>query len=108
MPAALRRMEEFIRSHLDGALAVGDLAAIAESSIPSVHRLFRRFLNTAPHQFIAHLRAEEAKRLLRTTALPVSRIGAQVGFEDPFHFSRFFKGKTGFSPSVYRRRIPIF
>jgi len=108
MPAALRRMQEFIRLHLDGELTVGGLATIGECSIPSVHRLFRRFLNTAPHQFVAQRRAEEAKRLLRTTVLPVSRIGAQVGFEDPFHFSRFFKRQTGFSPSVYRRRVPIF
>jgi AraC-like DNA-binding protein len=75
--------------------------------VASVHRLFRRFLNTTPRHYIARLRTEEAKRLLRTTSLSIAEVGARVGYEDPFHFSRFFKHQTGFPPSVYRRRASI-
>ncbi|MBP5270973.1 MAG: AraC family transcriptional regulator, partial [Clostridia bacterium] len=33
----------------------------------------------------------------------VQRIAAQVGYEDEFYFSRWFKKKTGLSPLYYRK-----
>ena len=45
----------------------------------------------------------EAKALLQTTALPMSRIADQLHFADQFAFSRFFKQRTGFSPTAYKR-----
>jgi transcriptional regulator GlxA family with amidase domain len=48
------------------------------------------------------LRAQRSAFLLRTTTLAVREVAAQVGFEDPFHFSRFFKRQMGVSPREYR------
>ncbi|WP_411033635.1 helix-turn-helix domain-containing protein [Shinella sp. BYT-45] len=46
----------------------------------------------------------EAKRLLRFTIRPVEDIGWEIGFEDPAYFSRFFRKRTGLSPTEWRRR----
>jgi AraC family transcriptional activator of pobA len=46
----------------------------------------------------------EAKRLLRFTIRPVEDIGREIGFEDPAYFSRFFRKRTGVSPTDWRRR----
>lgn len=46
---------------------------------------------------------EKAKFLLLGTQEPVSQIAYMLGFEYPGHFSKFFKKKTGMSPSIYRR-----
>jgi len=43
-----------------------------------------------------------AKKLLKNTGLSVKDIAEQVGFPDPFHFSKSFKALTGISPSQYR------
>jgi transcriptional regulator GlxA family with amidase domain len=43
-----------------------------------------------------------AMQLLRDTALPVKNITEQVGFIDPFHFSKRFKLFSGYSPAQYR------
>jgi AraC family transcriptional regulator, transcriptional activator of pobA len=45
---------------------------------------------------------EKAKESLSTTALTVSEIAYQLGFEHPQSFSKFFKNKTDCSPLEYR------
>lgn len=44
----------------------------------------------------------EAKRLLIHTDLSIKEIGYRIGFEEPLHFSSFFKKKAGSSPSAFR------
>lgn len=46
----------------------------------------------------------EAKRLLRFTIRPMEDIGREIGFEDPAYFSRFFRKRTGLSPTDWRRQ----
>lgn len=52
--------------------------------------------------FIAHHILSHAKELLSDLSLSVSQVGAQLGFEYPQHFIRFFKRHTGKTPSQYR------
>lgn len=44
----------------------------------------------------------EAKRLLLHTDLSVKEVGYRIGFEEPLHFSSFFKKQVGVSPSKFR------
>jgi AraC family transcriptional activator of pobA len=37
-------------------------------------------------------------------AAPVSRIGFELGFDDPAYFCRFFKRHAGCGPRAYRER----
>lgn len=46
----------------------------------------------------------EAKRLLLFSKTGASEIGFVLGFDDPAHFARFFRRKTGLSPTSWRRR----
>lgn len=52
--------------------------------------------------FIAHHILSHAKELLCDLSLSVSQVGAQLGFEYPQHFIRFFKRHTGKTPLQYR------
>jgi AraC-like DNA-binding protein len=40
---------------------------------------------------------------LRNSGALVKQVAEQVGFVDPFHFSRVFRNVLGVSPSVFRR-----
>lgn len=44
----------------------------------------------------------EAKRLLLHTDLTIKEVAYKIGFEEPLHFSGFFKKKAGVSPSKFR------
>ena len=45
----------------------------------------------------------EACRRLIYVAAPAANLSAELGFEDPAYFSRFFKRRTGMSPHKYRQ-----
>ena len=44
----------------------------------------------------------EAKRLLLHTDLSIKEIAYETGFQEPLHFSGFFKKQTGYSPTLFR------
>jgi AraC-like DNA-binding protein len=55
--------------------------------------------------YIQQLRVQRAKYLLSNNDRNVKDIAEEVGFEDPFYFSRVFKKIEGISPSQYRTRL---
>ncbi|KOF14366.1 transcriptional regulator [Ensifer adhaerens] len=46
----------------------------------------------------------EAKRLLAHTSLPIVEIAEKLGFQEPTHFSKFFKREAGCTPKQFRTR----
>jgi AraC-like DNA-binding protein len=61
-------------------------------------RLFRRFARESPYHRILQLKMSHAAARLREPGALVKQIAAELGFDDPFHFSRAFKGVFGLSP----------
>jgi AraC family transcriptional activator of pobA len=47
----------------------------------------------------------EAARLLRFTEKSVGEVAFEVGYDDPFYFSRAFKRRFGDAPQAYRDRV---
>ena len=66
-------------------------------------RLFRRYDNQTPYQYLLRLKMNHAaERLQQPTAL-VKQVAEESGFTDPFHFSRVFTSVFGLSPTSFRR-----
>jgi AraC-like DNA-binding protein len=66
-------------------------------------RLFRRYAHQSPYQLLMRLKMNLAAEKLQNTEVLVKQISAQLGFLDPFHFSRVFKRIFGLSPEEFRR-----
>ncbi len=66
-------------------------------------RLFRRYAHQTPYQFLMRLKMNLAAERLQNPKLLVKQAAAQLGFNDPFHFSRAFKKVFGLSPEEFRR-----
>lgn len=45
-----------------------------------------------------------AAELLKLTSLPIAQVGRAVGYANPLHFSRAFKGYHGTALREWRRR----
>jgi AraC-like DNA-binding protein len=101
----LERARRYVSLHLDEQLDLSRLAGVAGCSRATLARLFHHEMRTSPAAWIARMRVERARELLRSTAQPVHEIAQSVGIADPFYFSRFFSRQTGMSPRRYRATV---
>lgn len=102
--ADIDRITAWMREHLERPVELAELAA-ATSDLSVFHfaRRFRAATGVAPIQYFIHLRMEHACRLLDMSDAPVHRIARQLGYDDPYYFSRLFRKVIGVSPSEYRQ-----
>lgn len=99
------RAKDFIERRF---LETSTLEAIAKScgiDAPYLCRLFARFHDETPYQFLTRLRMEHASRLLLESDASVKSVAAALGFKDPFHFSRVFKSVHQVPPSRFRQSM---
>ena len=66
-------------------------------------KIFKSELGISINNYINKCRVEKAKELLLTTDLNISRIAAQVGFNNISYFSTVFRKEVGFSPYNYKK-----
>ena len=102
---AAARIEEsvaYMAQHLNRPLQVATLAAKVSVSPSHFFALFKRRIGVAPMDYFTRLRMERACRLLETTSLSVKEVAAELGYDDPFYFSRVFKSVNQLAPSDYR------
>jgi AraC family transcriptional activator of pobA len=71
-------------------------------SVPRLNRLVRAERGVSALELVHERLTREACRRLIYVAAPAARLAAELGFEDPAYFSRFFKRRTGLSPQSYR------
>lgn len=70
-------------------------------------KLLRKRTGMNPKLYQDRLRFNQAARLLLETNLPVAEIARQIGFFDPFHFSRRFKTVMSLPPQDYRKKFGL-
>lgn len=79
------------------------LAAEAGMSVTHYSSLFRRRTGFSPIDFQIRLRVRHAGRLLDGTTLSIREVADEVGYSDPYYFSRCFRQVMGCSPRTYRK-----
>ena len=65
-------------------------------------RLFRRYDNQSPYQYLLRLKMNHAAERLQQPNALVKQVAEEAGFTDPFHFSRVFTSVFGLSPTAFR------
>jgi AraC family transcriptional regulator, transcriptional activator of pobA len=58
----------------------------------------------SPKEIINEHLISESKRLLTNTPHPIKQIALQLGFADPYQFSKYFKNHEKVSPAFFRKR----
>jgi len=101
IPPNLLRVVRYVDRHLAEQLTIDQLAGEAGVSRFHFCRVFKKTLGMSPISFLAHMRVERAKALLRKN-IPVSTVALKAGFNDLSNFNRQFKRQIGLTPSAYR------
>lgn len=100
----MKRFLEYIENHYATAITLDELAKSAHVSKSECLRCFRASLDTTPHQYLLEYRLSKACALLRHTDEPVTGISQKTGFGQTQPLRQVLPGKTGLSPSNYRKQ----
>ena len=101
--APIRQSVAFLNAHYSENVSVVRLARISHYSVAQFRKLFTRLMQMSPSQYVAQVRINAAKSLLRTTDRRIADIAAETGFCDHSHFIKTFRAATGQTPTVFRR-----
>lgn len=96
-------LEKNYRSHK----TVTQYADVLQTSVSTLNRVCRTVKGVSAKAIIAERVFVEAKRSLLYTQVNVDQVAYNLGFEDPAYFSRFFKNKSGLSPTAFRQLNPF-
>ena len=102
--APYRRFRDAIEQDFTLTHRVEDYARDLGYSVRTLTRACRQVTGHGAKQVIDERVLLEAKRLLVHTDLTSSAIGARVGISDPTAFTKFFRTRTGQTPTAFRSR----
>ena len=100
----IRKFNFLVDIHYKTKRKVSDYAALLFKSPKTLSNLFSIYNQKSPQQIILDRIGLEAKRLIHFTNKQNQEIAYELGFNDPAHFSRFFKRLTHMTPSEYREK----
>lgn len=103
----LRKFSFLVDKHFRQKKKVKEYADMLYKSPKTLSNLFHKYQQQSPQQIIQERVVLEAKRLLQFTDQQNQEIAYQLGFEDPAHFSRYFRKVAGQSPSAYRESLAL-
>ena len=101
-PRRLRRVKDFIESHLDAVLSIEALANEACLSPFHFSRAFKAATGTTPHGYLTNRRVDKAKGLIANGRIPLAEVAHLCGFSSQAYFTTWFKRAVGTTPGAWR------
>jgi AraC-like DNA-binding protein len=96
-----------MRDNLSKKLTVEDMAGNNNLSVSHFSNLFRKATGIPPIDYFIQLKMQKACQLLYANDAKIKNVAAELGYEDPYYFSRIFKKYIGSSPEQYRLATKI-
>lgn len=96
-----KRIHLHLRKNYFRIRTIEELANELNIDTAYLSRVFKRFHNESPYKFLIRLKMGHAASLLLSSRRLVKDIAFELGFENPFHFSRTFKSVYGVSPEKF-------
>lgn len=95
---------ELMKENLDKNLNLFEICQMMNLSVSHLSFLFKEKMHDSPYNYYIFLKIQRACYLLWNTEMNIKTIALQLGYEDPYHFSRVFKNMMGLSPRDFRNR----
>ncbi len=106
-PFVLKKLKNYINENYKTNHSVSYYANMLAISPKALGRLTKTHFNKTLTDLITERIIIEAKRELFLTNKTIKEIAYNLGYEDEFYFSRFFKKKTKVSPQMYRKNVSL-
>jgi AraC-like DNA-binding protein len=96
-------IEKVMREHLHKELSLAELANYCKISKYHFSKKFKALTDTSPIQHFINMKIQQACFQLDNSDFTIKFIAEQLGYNDPYYFSRLFKKIVGLSPQQYRQ-----
>jgi len=104
-PYILQDLKDAIEAHFKTKHSASHYADMLNISAKALARITKTHFNKTISNLIAERIIIEAKRELYLTNRPIKEIAYELGYEDEYYFSRFFKTNADVSPQLYRDTV---
>lgn len=98
----VRRAIQYVRDHTDRPLTLTEVARAVRVSPNYLTGLFRSTSGVPLGRFIIEERIAAAQVRLRQAGMSVKSVAIELGFADPYAFSKAFKRVVGSAPRVWQ------
>lgn len=104
-PFILQKLKDAIEHHYKTKHSASDYSAMLNISPKALAKITKTHFNKTISDLIAERIIIEAKRELYLTSKAVKEIAYDLGFDDEYYFSRFFKTNADVSPQLFRETV---
>lgn len=101
----VKNFKDAVENHYSKWHQVKDYADALNVSPNYLNEVIRATISTSAKEFIQNRIILEAKRMVVFTDKSSKEIGFDLGFEDPSHFSKFFKTNIGLSLQDFKKSV---
>lgn len=101
----LQTLKDAIEKNYREKHTASDYALILNITPKALAKITKAHLNKTLTDLISERIIIEAKRELYLTNKPIKQIAYELGYDDEYYFSRFFKTNTDVSPQFYRNTV---
>ncbi len=99
--------KEVLETHFIKEKSVAFYAEYYALSVDVFSKKIKKEFGKTPSVLIQERMILEAKKQLHLTYKNIKEIANELGFEDEFYFSRYFKKQVGISPKTFREEVGI-
>jgi two-component system response regulator YesN len=102
--AAVRKVCDFVKKHLEEPITREELASIVHLNPAYLSRLFKKEMGMSISDYIVKEKIDKSMELLKHTNIKVSTVADAVGYPNYSYFSKLFKTTVGVTPQEYRKK----
>lgn len=104
-PVILQQLKDAIDNDFKSKHTPKEYAVLLNISPNALAKITKKHFNKTLTNLIAERIIIEAKRELYLTNKSVKEVAYELGYDDEYYFSRFFKKNVNISPQVYRETV---
>ena len=101
----INKVIKFINTNYEKDITLDELAKVAKFSKSHFTNIFSKSMSISPMEYLKLVRLQNAKKMLLTNKISITKVSQQCGFNTPSYFSKSFKDVFKQTPKEYMKIV---